>query len=123
MPTEHTRPLSRLLLAAALRADDERPDRELLARFVATRDEDAVAEPPARDSGGFTSPGSPEDADLRRVIDEELAAVPEKYRTCVVLCDLEGLSRKDAAAKLRIPEGTLSSRLNHARKALAARLT
>src|SRR5439155_21157324 len=76
----------------------------------------AVPEPSAR------SEPDP-DADLRRVIDEELAAVPEKYRACVVLCDLEGLSRKDAAAKLRIPEGTLSSRLNHARKVLAARLT
>jgi len=72
-------------------------------------------------------PASPEPpeatADLRLVIDEELARLPDKYRSAVVLCDLEGVSRKDAAARLRVPEGTLSSRLAHARKVLAARLT
>jgi len=40
-----------------------------------------------------------------------------------VLCDLEGLPRAAAAAKMGIPEGTLSSRLAHARKVLAERLT
>src|SRR5206468_4929024 len=58
----------------------------------------------------------------RCVIDEELARLPEKFRTAVVLCDLEGLPRKDAACRLRIPEGTLSSRLAHARQVLAGRL-
>src|SRR5438445_479204 len=62
-------------------------------------------------------------ADLRAVIDDELARLPDKYRSAVVLCDLEGLSRKDAAVRLRVPEGTLSSRLAHARKVLAGRLT
>jgi RNA polymerase sigma factor (sigma-70 family) len=76
----------------------------------------AVPEPAA--------PAPPEDhADLRAVIDEELARLPDKYRAAVVLCDLEGCSRKDAAARLRVPEGTLSSRLAHARKVLAGRLT
>lgn len=76
----------------------------------------AVPEPAAH-------PDADHDVELRRIIDEELAALPEKYRACVVMCDLEGLSRKDAAVKLRIPEGTLSSRLNSARKLLAGRLT
>jgi RNA polymerase sigma factor (sigma-70 family) len=80
-------------------------------------------EPVAPDPGGLTSPGSAEAADLRTVIDEELARLPDKYRSAVVLCDLEGLSRKDAADRLRVPEGTLSSRLAHARKVLAGRLT
>ena len=62
-------------------------------------------------------------AELRSVIDEELAKLPEKYRSAVVLCDLEGLCRKEAAGRLRVPEGTLSSRLAHARKVLAGRLT
>ncbi|HEY3788692.1 MAG TPA: sigma-70 family RNA polymerase sigma factor, partial [Urbifossiella sp.] len=70
------------------------------------------------------APPSPEDAsDLRRVIDEELSRLPEKYRSAVVLCDLEGLGRKEAAGRLRIPEGTLSSRLAHARKVLSGRLS
>jgi RNA polymerase sigma factor (sigma-70 family) len=72
----------------------------------------------------LAAPSADDDsADLRRVIDEELAKLPEKYRAAVVLCDLEGLCRKDAAGRLRIPEGTLSSRLAYARKVLAGRLT
>ncbi len=46
----------------------------------------------------------------------------EKYRAAVVLCDLEGHSRRDAARELGVPEGTLSSRLAKARKLLAKRL-
>src|SRR5262249_62064685 len=41
----------------------------------------------------------------------------------VVLCDLEGRSRQEAARQLRLPEGTLSSRLATARKTLARRLS
>src|SRR5262245_2065434 len=60
--------------------------------------------------------------DLREVLDRELAALPDVYRTAVVLCDLEGLSRKDAADRLGWPEGTLSGRLFRARSLWAARL-
>jgi hypothetical protein len=51
-----------------------------------------------------------------------LARLPDKYRAAIVLCDLEGKARKDAAGQLRIPEGTLSSRLTTARAMLARRL-
>src|SRR5437667_23833 len=63
-----------------------------------------------------------EAADLAAVLDAEVAALPEALRLPVVLCELEGKPRKDAARELGIPEGTLSSRLAAARKALAARL-
>src|SRR5262249_22230286 len=43
-------------------------------------------------------------------------------RAPVVLCELEGRSRKHVAQLLRIPEGTLSSRLAAARRMLAGRL-
>ncbi|MCI0701277.1 MAG: sigma-70 family RNA polymerase sigma factor [Planctomycetia bacterium] len=194
MPTESTRPLARQLLRVVLGTTDV-PDRELLARFVASRDEDAFAEIVrrhgpmvlaacrrvtgrphdaedafqaaflvlARRAAHVTrpellanwlygvacrtalearaarrraeehvvpvapepaAPSPPDDTtELRRVIDEELAKLPDKYRAAVVLCDLEGLPRATAAAQLRIPEGTLSSRLAHARKVLAERLT
>jgi RNA polymerase sigma factor (sigma-70 family) len=65
---------------------------------------------------------APRDPDLRPVLDRELSRLPDKYRVPVVLCDLEGRSRKEVARVLGLPEGTLSSRLAAARKMLAGRL-
>src|SRR5437868_1022083 len=38
--------------------------------------------------------------DWRPVLDEELSRLPDRYRAAVVLCDLEGKSRRDAAREL-----------------------
>jgi RNA polymerase sigma factor (sigma-70 family) len=65
---------------------------------------------------------SPEPCDWLPLLDAELTALAEKYRAALVLCDLEGRSRKEAAGVLGVPEGTLSSRLATARKKLAERL-
>jgi RNA polymerase sigma factor (sigma-70 family) len=64
-----------------------------------------------------------EPQDWRPLLDRELSSLPEKYRAALVLCDLEGRPRSDAAQTLGIPEGTLSSRLAAARKLLAGRLS
>jgi RNA polymerase sigma factor (sigma-70 family) len=56
-------------------------------------------------------------------LDRELTGLPAKYRVPVVLCELQGRSRKEVAQQLDLPEGTLSSRLATARKLLARRLT
>jgi len=62
------------------------------------------------------------DADLQVAVDEELSRLPDHYRGVVVLCDLEGMTRKEAARQLGIPEGSVASRLARARALLAKRL-
>jgi RNA polymerase sigma factor (sigma-70 family) len=56
-------------------------------------------------------------------LDEELARLPDKYRTVLVLCELEGRTRKEVARELGLPEGTVASRLVRAKAMLARRLT
>ncbi|AMV29608.1 ECF RNA polymerase sigma factor SigW [Gemmata sp. SH-PL17] len=55
-------------------------------------------------------------------LDAALLALPERYREPVVLCHLQGLTRREAAERLGCPEGTLSARLNRAFERLRARL-
>ena len=57
------------------------------------------------------------------VIDEEIARLPGRYRSAVVLCYLEGLTQEQAARRLRCPVGTVESRLHRARERLRPRLS
>jgi RNA polymerase sigma factor (sigma-70 family) len=62
------------------------------------------------------------DHDLRPLLDQELSRLPGKYRAVILLCDLEGKTRKEAARQLDLPEGTVAGRLARARVMLAKRL-
>src|SRR5206468_7345036 len=60
--------------------------------------------------------------DLQPLLDEALSRLPDKYRAVVILCDLEGKTRGEAARQLAVPEGTVAGRLARARAMLAKRL-
>lgn len=60
--------------------------------------------------------------DLRDVLDRELNALPEKYRSAVVLCDLMGQTTEQAASGVGCPPKTLGTRLTRGRALLARRL-
>ena len=51
-----------------------------------------------------------------------IRALPRVWRDAVVLRDLQGLPYEDVAARLRVPIGTVKSRINRGRARLAAAL-
>ncbi len=61
-------------------------------------------------------------AHLSLMLDEELMRLPDKYRTVILMCDLQGWTREEAARQLNWPEGTVAGRLARARKLLAKNL-
>ena len=61
-------------------------------------------------------------AELRTVLDQEIARLSSAQRTALVLCDLEGRSQQDAARHLGWSEGALRGRLARARRKLRDRL-
>ena len=53
---------------------------------------------------------------------QAMAALPETLRTAVLLRDIQELSYQEIADKLRLPEGTVKSRINRGRIELAHQL-
>ena len=100
-----------------------------VARRVATRARVDARRRRARERAGAERAGTSGDRatgaefeELRAVIDDELARLPERYRSPLVLCDLEGQTHEDAAEQLRCPVGTIKSRLSRGRERLRSRL-
>jgi RNA polymerase sigma factor (sigma-70 family) len=61
--------------------------------------------------------------DMQAILDQELSRLPDKYRAVILLCELEGKTRKEAARQLRVPEGSVAGWLARGRAMLAKRLT
>ncbi len=62
------------------------------------------------------------DFELERILHEEINRLPDRFRSVVVLCDLEGRSYEQAAQYLGWPVGTVKSRLSRGRECLRDRL-
>lgn len=60
--------------------------------------------------------------ELAEQIDAELARLPSKYRTPLVLCHLEGQTKEETARQLGWPVGSVSGRLARGKKLLQDRL-
>jgi len=75
-------------------------------------------------SAGSVNPEVSVDQDEEDVIRlrRAIAALPERYRAVVVLCDLEGKTYEQAAAVVDSAVGTVRSRLHRARALLARKL-
>lgn len=63
-----------------------------------------------------------ERADMRRLIEEEVAQLPDQFRAVFILREVEGLSVEETAEYLGIPDATVKSRDFRARALLKARL-
>lgn len=55
-------------------------------------------------------------------VTKALEALPEEFRTVVILCDIEGLTYEEIAEFVECPVGTVRSRLHRGRKLLYAQL-
>ncbi len=98
-----------------------------VARQTALKARATVARRSARECqvATFPEPATPArdvSPDWQPLLDQELSGLPERYRLAIVLCDLEGKTRKEVARQLGLPEGTLSGWLTRGRSLLAKRL-
>ncbi len=92
-----------------------RKERQTIAREVVADD----LQPASKDRGPYAAA---EHQDLRAMLKVALEALPKTLRTAVVLRDLQELSYQEIADRLRLPEGTVKSRINRGRLELARQL-
>jgi RNA polymerase sigma-70 factor (ECF subfamily) len=94
-------------LVSQRRSQDRRPTTTELVEEVAV--------------SGRSGDDPAEAAEIRQVHDA-IAELPEEFRDALVAVDVAGLSYAEAARALRVPQGTLTSRLFRARDRVAGRL-
>jgi len=92
-----------------------RKERATMARDVDPSD----LHPVSRERGPY---GQLEQSDLKALIRQALAELPESLREAVILRDLQEFSYQEIADKLGLPEGTVKSRINRGRNELGRQL-
>jgi RNA polymerase sigma-70 factor (ECF subfamily) len=111
--------LHRIVVNAALmklrtrRRKPEEPLDPLLPRFL----DDGHMERPAQ-AWAVRSDEALERRELRQLVLDHIADLPETYRTILLLRDVEGLDTEETAEALGISRGAVKTRLHRARQAL-----
>jgi len=59
---------------------------------------------------------------LKPLLDKAIKGLPDEYRTAFVLCDIDRLPYSEIAEIMRVPVGTVKSRINRARTMLREKL-
>jgi RNA polymerase sigma factor (sigma-70 family) len=109
--------------AAALAARAELGDwLHGVARYTALNARRARARRRDKEQARAQGPLRAERNDWLLSLDTQISRLPLKYRVPVVLCDLEGKTRREASKLLGWPEGTVATRLARGRALLAKRL-
>ncbi len=110
-------------LALAARSDAARTrTRELCVSSLVHDGQDQASAVPETLHPVTLPPADLDLAELRAAVQNAMERLPEKYRTLVVLCDLEGETHQDAARALGWPVGSMSRRLDRARSLLRREL-
>ena len=65
---------------------------------------------------------NPEPGMLKPLIDKAIKSLPGDYRLAFVLCDIDRLPYNEIAEIMRVPVGTVKSRINRARSMLREKL-
>ena len=92
-----------------------RKERETIDRDVDTSELSAAAP-------GQSQIAALEQRDRVELLREALASLPKTLRTAVLMRDLQELSYHEIARELRLPEGTVKSRINRGRSELARQI-
>ena len=92
-----------------------RKERETVDRDVDTSELSAAAP-------GQSQIAALEQRDRVELLREALASLPKTLRTAVLMRDLRELSYHEIARELRLPEGTVKSRINRGRSELARQI-
>lgn len=110
--------LTRIVVNQALQALRKTRRERVVILFEETADEQHVAE--AVDNRA--SPGTPETsmlrAEMRRLIERRIDALPDGYRTVFMLREVEDMTVEETATALGIPPATVRSRLFRAKARL-----
>jgi RNA polymerase sigma-70 factor, ECF subfamily len=67
-------------------------------------------------------PTNPEPGKLKPLLDKAIKGLPEEYRMAFILCDIDRLPYHEIAEIMRVPVGTVKSRINRARTMLREKL-